>query len=398
MFNNKSKTAELFYRLYTISTDQFQACLAYFNQNLTFFTILPTFRIFRRMIKGMKSARQSIPPKFCDHSVRVGHMVNLPALLQSFGIDPKNVLEENGFKLAQFEDPDCKISYIRASTLLARCVTATECQHFGLLLGMRSVPSYLGITGFLVRAAPDIGKALANLIDYLDLQDQGGTAFLTIIDEIASLGYKIHQTGVESLDQAYDLSIAAGCNIMRNLCGPRWNPDRVFLSRSQPDDLEPYEDFFKAPLHFDADQNAMEFPTCLLSREVPSADPLLYQHLVKEANALRIRHPVDLTGELRAVLYRCLLEGELSAIQVAKQFGMDKRAVSRWLHAEGTTYRDELNTVRSAVSRQLLSSTSIAVTEIATLLGYSETSVFSRAFKRWSGKSPTQWRKDNTYS
>lgn len=330
-----------------------------------------------------------------EYTVRVGPLAGIPAVMRSLGCEPAPVFAQSGFKLAQFEDPDIRIPYMAASKLLARCVAATGCRHFGLLVGERSLPSHLGIAGYLLHGAPDVGTALRSLVKYLDLHDQGGVPTLTTTGNRTSLGYAIHLSGVEAADQIYDLSIALACNIMRTLCGTNWHPAETLLMRRAPGDLTPYRRFFRAPLRFNTDESAVVFPTSWLSHRLPSADPLLQQHLEREAEELHAEHHADLTGSIRRLLRQCLTSRQCSAADIARQLGIHERTLNRRLLAEGTSFRQELEQVRHATSQQLLAGTTLALAEIATSLGYADASAFSRAFKRWSGVTPAHWRAEH---
>ena len=328
----------------------------------------------------------------CSHTVRIGPLVSIPAILRSLGCEPEPIITRSGFKLEQFADPDVRIPYITASKLLARCVAATGCEHFGLLIGNRADPSHLGIAGYLVRCAPDVGAALRCLVKYLDLHDQGGVPTLTALGDRTMLGYAIHLPGVAATDQIYDLSLANACNIMRALCGTDWNPTEVFMMRRPPRDLTHYKRHFHAPLRFNADENVIVFPSRWLSHQLPTADPLLQHHLEMEADELHARLEDDLTGTLRCLLRQCLMSRQCTAANIASQLGMHERTLSRRLQAEGTSFRHEHEQVRYTVSQQLLSGTTATLAEIATSLGYADASAFSRAFKQWSDITPAQWR------
>ena len=327
-----------------------------------------------------------------DRTVRVGPLAGIPAIMHSLGCEPAPVFADTGFKLAQFEDPDIRIPYTAASKLLARCVAATGCQHLGLLEGERSIPSHLGIAGYLLHGAPNVGIALRNLVKYLDLHDQGGVPSLATTGNSTLLGYAIHISGVQAADQIYDLSIAVACNIMRALCGANWNPTEILLMRRPPRDLTPYKHFFRAPLRFDAEESAIVFPTRWLDHQLPSADPLLQDHLEREAEALHAHQHADLIGDLRRLLRQCLSSRQCTATGIARQLGIHERTLNRQLLAEGTSFRQELGRVRHNVSQQLLTGTNATLAEIATALGYADASTFSRAFRRWSGVAPAQWR------
>ncbi len=319
-------------------------------------------------------------------------MVSIPATLRSLGCEPGPVLSSSGFNQAHFEDPDIRISYVSVSKLLARCEAATGCEHFGLLVGERSIPSHLGIAGYLVGSAPDVGAALRSLVKYLDLHDQGGVPALATSGNRTLLGYAINLPGVEAAEQIYDLAITIACKIMRTLCGTNWKANEVLLARRPPRDVTPYKRFFRTPLRFNADESAIAFPTRWLSHQPPTADPLLQHHLIMQADELHVKQHNDLVGNLHSLLRQCLMSRQCSAANIASQLGMHERTLNRRLQKEGTSFRQELERVRYTVGQQLLSGTTATLAEIATSLGYADASAFSRAFRQWSGITPAQWR------
>jgi AraC-like DNA-binding protein len=323
---------------------------------------------------------------------RIAPLVSIPVLLTELGFDPEATLRETGFRLAEFEDPDNQVSFVAGSQLLALCARKTGCESFGLRLAERIGPSLLGVTGFLLKSAPDVGNALRTLVRFIDLHDTGGTVYVTTSGRACVLGYVIHQEGVEAPEQIYDMSIGTGCNIMRSLCGPQWNPTEVLLSRRAPAGPQPYARFFRAPVRFEADQNALVFPTRWLAQPLASADPLLYRHLEKEAAERQARLQVGAGGKVKAVVRQLLLAQRCSAAEAARLLGMHERTLDRRLAAEGTSFREVVDTMRYDIAKQLLGETSKSLAEIAAALDYADASAFSRAFKRWSGSTPAQWR------
>ena len=336
-----------------------------------------------------KAEIQAVP---AEPFVRVGPLMSIPSLLREFDCAPEQILGEAGLNLAQFEDPDTEIPFLAGSKMLARCVTATGCQNFALLIGERAGSSSLGLAGFILRFAPDVGTALNALLRHLELHDQGGVPVVTTQGEVSSLGYAITLPGVEAADQIYDLSTAMACNIMRDLCGQNWNPTEVLLARRQSPDISPYKSFFRAPLRFEAEQSAVTFPTQLLEHPLTSADPELFRHLEKEADILHDRQPVNTTGQVRRLLRKSLLSGQSTVNDIASQLGMHERTMHRRLEKEGTNFRRELEGIRYDMARQLLSKSKTPISGIASSLGYAEASTFIRSFRRWSGTTPAQWR------
>jgi AraC-like DNA-binding protein len=99
-----------------------------------------------------------------------------------------------------------------------------------------------------------------------------------------------------------------------------------------------------------------------------------------------------LTADLRQVLRTEILRDFCSATTVARRFSMHRRTLHRHLHAEGRTFRQVAGEVRFEIACDLLENTAMAIGQIAAVLQFSETSAFPRAFRRWSGQTPTAWR------
>jgi len=324
--------------------------------------------------------------------VRVGPLMVLPALLRELGCAPEPLFRTAGFDIASFDDPDAWIPYVSGSKLLERCIEATGREDFGLLIGQRASPSCLGISGYILRTAPDVRTALQDLVRHFDLHDEGGLPFMTTTGSVSLLGFAIHQPGVAAAGEIYDLAISVACNIMRGLCGAGWRPGEVLLSRRRPVDPAPWQRFFQAPLSFDAEHSAVAFPARWLDHRLPNADSLLHRHLEAEAAALRAQRETNLVGATRVMLRHLLAARKTSVGEVSRQLGMHERTLDRRLHEEGTTFQRELDAVRYARAQQLLANTAMSLDRIATALEYADVSAFIRAFKRWAGVTPARWR------
>jgi AraC-like DNA-binding protein len=331
-----------------------------------------------------------------DYPLRVGPLTNIPALLESFGCNADVILESCGFSVEQFSHTDFQIGFLAATRLLACCVEATGCPWFGLKLAEHATPSHLGITGFLMVTSATVADALEAVASHLDLHDQGGSVTLTTSNDYAVLGYTINQPGVHVPDQVYDFSIANICNTLRALCGPGWAPEEVMLSRTTPDDVKPYRRFFRAPIRFNADESGIVFPVRWLSHKPPFSDPLLHEYLKHEAENMHARLQQDLIGRLRSNLGQSIAIRDFSVASVASRLGLHERTLGRRLRAEGTTFRQQLDRVRQGMGEQLLGVTSMEVRRVAEMLGYSSTSAFNHAFRRWNGQSPEKWRLENS--
>jgi AraC-like DNA-binding protein len=246
--------------------------------------------------------------------------------------------------------------------------------------------------GFLVQHSPDLGTALRSLVRYLHLHVRGAAPSLAVNGGAAVLSYDIHQPQVEATDQIGDGAVAVMFNIMRTLCGPGWKPTEVLFAHRKPEDVGPFRRFFRAPLRFDAEQNALVFPSAWLEHRLSGADPELRRMLQKQIDALDARHREDFPEQVRSVLRSALLTGHAKAGQVATLFSMHRRTLSRRLSAFGTNFRELVDEGRFEIARQMLEDSAMEVSQIAASLDYADASAFTRAFRRWSGTTPALWR------
>lgn len=342
------------------------------------------------------SRNRSTDDLYKEGLVRIAPLLAIPTLLREHGCDPETLFREAGLSLELWKDPETEISFVSASRLLGASAEATGCDHFGLLLGERVEIASLGLAGLLLGCAPDPGIAIDMLRKHLNLHDSGGLVTFETVDELARFGYLITQPGTSAIDQIYDLSITVACKIMRGLCGADWSPSKVLLSRNRPRDTRPYVRFFQAPVEFSAVANAIEFPVSWLDCPNPGADPHLFKYLSERAGELQISHHPTLLVNLQRIMLNALFHQRCSVEYVAGMLGMHQRTLNRRLSEINTSFRQELEKLRFELARQLMANQQLSINEVASFLDYSDQAAFSRAFKRWSGASPSEWRMEKS--
>jgi AraC-like DNA-binding protein len=307
-------------------------------------------------------------------------------------VDPAEVCKAASFDFTLFDDPANLITYRAASHLFRVCVEQTGCAHFGLLQGRKHGLDVLGIVGLLVKYAPDAGTALHNLVRYMHLQIRGAVATLEESDRYAIFGYEIYEADAEATDQIADASLANMFNIVAALCGPYWKPIEVRFEHRKPSDLTPFQRFFQAPLRYEMHENALVFAATWLRRPLPMGDPELRRLLQSQVKALEAQYRDDFPQTVRSILRTGLLTGHGSADQVATLLSMHGRTLHRRLAVHGTNFKALVDECRYEIARQMLKDTDSGVGHIADMLDYADTSAFARAFRRWSGTTPSRWR------
>lgn len=331
-------------------------------------------------------------------TVRVGPICAVPEVLRSLGRDPAVLLGEIGIDPRLFDDPDNLISYGARARILGHCAAKTGCRHFGLLIGERSGLQGFGIVGLLARYSTDVATALQRLVRFFHLHTRGSGLALSVAGERATLRYDIHQPNVEAVEQLGEAAVAAMFNALRSLCGSDWRPVEIRFAHRAPRDLQPFRRYFGVPPTFDAAEYAVVFDASSLHRPVPEGDVQLVRLLQQYILALETKYEGNLVAQVRAVLRSAILAGHAGEEQIAALLSLHKRTMHRRLVAEGTQFRVLDAECRYDIARQLLEHSESPITEIAAALGYAETSVFTRAFRRWSGTTPTRWREQSRRS
>lgn len=323
---------------------------------------------------------------------QLSSLVGLPQVLADFGIAPEPLLKSVGLTAADLVDPQRSATFVDMDRLLGACRKQARCEHLGLLVGQHIDLNAFGIAGRIAANAPTVGDALHDLARHFVLHDSGGTICVTIKEDRAILSYGIHAPGLLNTDLVYDLAAAAMGNAMRQLCGPAWTPSMVLLPRKRPPSIEPYRQVLRAPLRFDSLQAGVVFPAAWLARSVERADAMLHEILRSHAAVgVAARDPL-LYGDARRAIRDLLPSGKCSRLTVAQQLGLHERTLGRRLQAAGTTFQQLLDSVRAEQARQLLHDTRLPVARVAASLGFGDSTVFARAFRRWTGLTPREFR------
>jgi AraC-like DNA-binding protein len=234
------------------------------------------------------------------------------------------------------------------------------------------------------------GRILENLVRRLQREDATTAPKLTRHGDVARLSYAINQPEVESSDQIADAAIATGLGVLRVLFGSEWSPSAVLLPRAPPADLTPFTRFFGANVSFDAGTAALIFPASDLEQMITSG-AILRRLFADRLWAPRNGAADSFGDDVRRVLRARLPRENCSVEAIAAMFSMHPRTFSRRLRHEGLALSTMVDEIRFAIACRLLSQTGMTITQAARVLGFAETSVFTRAFRRWSGQTPTAW-------
>lgn len=187
------------------------------------------------------------------------------------------------------------------------------------------------------------------------------------------------------------------------VCGPRRYLDRSPVIKATFTWLKPqywrqYEQVLQCPVKFGAKRSALEMHSDSLTWPVKQNTDYVFGILEERAEALldELRSANTAAGRVKLMLASSLHEGDASAASIARQMGISRQTLFRWLKDEGTDYSSVVNSLRCYLAKQYLQGSGVSLSEVAYLVGFSEGASFTRAFKRWTGITPSEYRKGMT--
>ncbi|WP_417670602.1 AraC family transcriptional regulator ligand-binding domain-containing protein [Roseibium sp.] len=174
-------------------------------------------------------------------------------------------------------------------------------------------------------------------------------------------------------------------------------PVRAELAFPAPRQTSKLEQLYRERMAFDASRNAIHLPRNLLDRRTLRNEESLYAILLRQASDELEFHSSQgsiLTRTAEAIA-NSMTSGTTNLPRVARDLGMSERSLQRALEREGTSFRKMTEDIRRSAANRYLANTHLSMKEIAFLLGFSESSTFSKAYRDWFGISPNQYRRSH---
>ena len=324
----------------------------------------------------------------------------LPLLefLENEGFDLSAILDRVGIPRSAREDPRTRLPQGRFEALWQAALEITGDPAIALRVSTMVKPSTLGIIGYLASASESPRNAFELVKGLTPLLWEDFECDLESNDEFAFIRCR---SGGSSQVSRFTTEYSIGLTItMSRALGPthRDGPLEARFSYSAPSYAGEYERILRLPVRFDADEDGVVFPVSSMVSSNPSADAALRQLLQQYAADQLARIPSNdrFSQRIRATLRSMLPLGHLSADSVAAQFSMSDRTLRRRLQEEGTSYQEVLDDVRAELARRYLGTDKRGIDEVALLLGFSDSSAFSKAFRRWTGKTPADFNRSDS--
>lgn len=330
-------------------------------------------------------------------SIAAGIVAGFVAFLDRRGMDGGGIAAQAGIDLSLLADPDARLPFARYGQLLALARQASRDTGLSLRFGADVGMADLSILGLIMEASATMGEAFAQMQRYgrlalapdprlparFELEEREGRLYL--ID---------HRPDPNSSPEMTEEAFA------QLTCGPRRFLDRphvlsVHVTHEAPPHAGLYDEIFACPVQFGAAFNALELHLEVASWPVARERRYVFGVLCEKAEGLlaAVMPKETVRGRLEEAMRLRLHQGEPGAEELARELGFSRSTLFRRLREEGTSFALVLDALRRDLALQFVSESRISLAEIAYLLGFSEPAALSRAFQRWTGMTPGQYRR-----
>jgi len=279
-----------------------------------------------------------------------------------------------------------------------RIMRAVRLDGFPIRVAQRVSFGEIGLIGMAARVAPDLRTALEHSIDIRRLFPGALNAFW-MRDDVAR-GTTVIELRLGNLGLGWrcrrEMMIASALQFARDISRTWIRPRSVSFRHGEPGDPSEHRAYFDCEVRFDAEFDGIEFDRHTLEIPLPGADGNLSRFLVEHLGAVAGDPPSEsatLESRVRQAIQSRLGKQTLAMDPLARELGMSTRTLARRLARHETSYHEILDGVRREQADALIDDPEKSLSEIASLLGFSDASAFHRAYVRWNGRTPSSLRR-----
>ena len=301
--------------------------------------------------------------------------------------------DELGIPRGIFHRPDIEYS-LESYFRLLDCTARSGYPDIGFRVGSGMDIADIGALGHAVKAAPTVGQGLTLWSRYLFVMTHGNVIRIDVGQDIAVVSWAYTELYPGLHEQDTEIAVTCIARTISQLSGRAVNPKQVEFQH-KPKHTARMNEFFACPVLFGRRANRLLYPKDCLNLANPHRDSSLLEALdfyLAERIKVREDEGDNLLNKVKHFIANSLSEGTPEIGTIAAILGMSARTLQRRLAALNIVFSDLVDASRHDIASEYVRHSEYSLTEIALMLGYSEQSAFSRAFRRWAGCSPQQAR------
>lgn len=326
--------------------------------------------------------------------LRAAALTHFEKVATECGLDARTLLAEVGLPARCLSDPDLMLPAASAGKLLELAAERAHEPAFGLRMAASRRLSNLGPLGLLLRDQPTLRHALEALVAHIHLHNEAFSVSLVHSGELVCIREETVVEGTPQVRQSVELAMGTTFRLVRIFLGEGWHPRLVTFRHAAPPNTAWHRRVFGSAVAFGQEFNDIVCDARELEAPNPGADPVMArysQRLLEMDHGARART----SDRVRRLVVLLLPRGHCRVDVVAQHLGVDRRTVANHLAAEGTTFKALVDAMRRELLANYVTEGVRSLSEVATMLGFSELSAFSRWHRQQFGASATSQRRQN---
>jgi AraC-like DNA-binding protein len=338
-----------------------------------------------------------VTPMSSDPDAPTQNLLGLAALaaeLAAENVSVRDLFARTGVAASQMEDPHARISHRQRLSIYRNAKSLAKRSDIGLLAGARQRISDYGIYGYAMVSSRTFGEALLFSLDHVTM---AGPAVRQISFRIEGVTAILRSHGLDTLGDllpfAAEFWRSSMTSLFSRVLEAPFPTRRMMFPFPPPRHWRNYERLFNCEIDFDADRMEWHFDASVLERPCPNANPITAKICQQLCDVVMTERPgeSDLVRKVRSVWLNSANRFP-NAAEIAADLGLSLRTFHRRLAEDGQSYQSIVDDMRRSLATELLENTNMVIDQIAERVGFADATSFRKAFRKWTNRSPSDFR------
>ncbi|WP_211951078.1 AraC family transcriptional regulator [Cupriavidus yeoncheonensis] len=309
------------------------------------------------------------------------------------GLDPHRLLRHVGISPSALVDPDIRVPARSVMQLLEESAQLAGVADLGLRVAEARQLNSLGPLGVVMREGATLRDALGAMARYLHLLNEALDLRIEEVGDTAIVRLELLVSVQGSMRQSTEFIICLWFRLFRLLFGTTWKPRSVCFSHGAPASTATHRRVFGVPVRFGQEFDGFLLAAADLDVAGSGQDTALARHAREFLDIKLAQSNSTMPDRVRKLVFALLPTGDCGAEQVARQLGIDRKTMHRHLAGYGQNYLSVVDGVRVELVSKYVGNNERPLSDVASLLGFSSPSAFSRWFSTRFGCSVSAWRR-----
>ena len=296
-----------------------------------------------------------------------------------------------GLDTSLLDRPDEKVPFDKLCALFEHCASSWNMPNIGLRLARHQHLEILGPVALVTKMEPNLRSAMRAMTENLMVHTTATVAALNESGDLAMLSLDAHPVPAGTR-QYMMTSLGVAWNVLEQAGNAKIDLIEVSVQHEEGSLRAAAEAHFRCPVRFNAESNMIVFARAALDRPIERSDSAYHAIIRRYLSTSRDEIAGRMSDLVTAEIARQMEFGACTLESVAQAIRVEPRSLQRGLQRENVTFRELIDAWRRKRSHSLVAQTRLPLAEVSMAMGYTDQSIFSRAFHRWYGETPLAYR------